>query len=106
MEVSLTEAIELTRRARTLIQPLVDDARRELAGPDPDVPWSAGVFSTDHMESVEVWKQILQQYREIEARLAGLQLWITQLADRPDQKLAPSPAKSPRRTCGRPPESK
>ena len=84
MEVSLTEAIERTRRARTLIQPIVDEAREELYGPDPDVPWSAGVFSTDHMETIEVWKHILQQYREIEARLAGLQLQIKQLAARPD----------------------
>jgi len=84
MEVSFTEAIELTRRARSVIQPLVDEAREESSGPDPDVPWSAGLFATDHMETVEVWKQILQQYSEIEARLAGLQLWIKQLADRPD----------------------
>ena len=84
MEVSLTEAIELTRRARSVIRPLVDDARGELAGPDPDVPWSAGLFATDHMETVDVWNNILQQYSAIEARLAGLQLQIKQLADRPD----------------------
>ena len=84
MEVSFTEAIELTRRARSVIRPLVDDARGELAGPDPDVPWSAGLFATDHMETIEVWKNILQQYSAIEARLAGLQLQIKQLADRPD----------------------
>ena len=84
MEVSFTEALELTRRARSVIQPLVDEAREESDGYDPDVPWSAGLFATDHMETVDVWKSILQQYREIEARLAGLQLWITQLADRPD----------------------
>ena len=84
MEVSFTEAIERTRKARAVIQPLVDEARGELDAPDPDIPWSAGLFATDHMETVDVWKNILRQYREIEARLAGLQLWITQLADRPD----------------------
>ena len=84
MEVSYTEALALTRRARSVIRPLVDDARGELAGPDPDVPWSAGLFATDHMETVDVWKNILQQYSAIEARLAGLQLQIKQLADRPD----------------------
>ena len=84
MEVSLTEAIELTRRARSVIRPRVDDARGERAGPDPDVPWSAGLFATDHMETVDVWNNILQQYTMIDARLAGLQLQIKQLADRPD----------------------
>ena len=84
MEVSFTEAIELTRRARSVIQPLVDEARGELAAPDPDVPWSAGLFATDHMETVDVWNNILQQYSAIEARLAGLQLQIKQLAARPD----------------------
>ena len=49
MEVSFTEAIELTRRARSVIQPLVDEAREESDGYDPDVPWSAGLFATDHM---------------------------------------------------------
>ena len=84
MEVSFTEAIELTRRARSVIQPLVDEAREESDGYDPDVPWSAGLFATDHMETVDVWKSILQQYTAIEARLAGLQLQIKQLAARPD----------------------
>ena len=84
MEVSFTEAIELTRRARSVIQPLVDEAREESDGYDPDVPWSAGLFATDHMETVDVWKNILQQYTMIEARLAGLQLQIKQLAARPD----------------------
>ena len=84
MEVSFTEALELTRRARSMIRPLEDEARGELAGPDPDVPWSAGLFATDHMETIEVWKNILQQYTMIEARLAGLQLQIKQLAARPD----------------------
>ncbi len=84
MEVSFTEAIELTRRARSVIQPLVDEAREESDGYDPDVPWSAGLFATDHMETVDVWKSILQQYSAIEARLAGLQLQIKQLAARPD----------------------
>ena len=84
MEVSFTEALELTRRARSVIQPLVDEAREESDGYDPDVPWSAGLFATDHMETVDVWKSILQQYSAIEARLAGLQLQIKQLAARPD----------------------
>ena len=84
MEVSFTEAIERTRKARSVIQPLVDEARGELDAPDPDIPWAAGLFATDHMETVDVWKNILRQYREIEARLAGLQLQIKQLADRPD----------------------
>ena len=84
MEVSFTEAIELPRRARSVIQPLVDEAREESDGYDPDVPWSAGLFATDHMETVDVWKSILQQYSAIEARLAGLQLQIKQLAARPD----------------------
>ena len=84
MEVSFTEAIELTRRARSVIQPLVDEAREESDGYDPDVPWSAGLFATEHMETVDVWKSILQQYSAIEARLAGLQLQIKQLAARPD----------------------
>ena len=84
MEVSFTEAIERTRKARAVIQPIVDEARGELTGPDPDVPWSAGLFATDHMETVDVWKSILQQYSAIEARLAGLQLQIKQLAARPD----------------------
>ena len=84
MEVSFTEAIELTRRARSVIQPLVDEAREESDGYDPDVPWSAGLFAPDHMETVDVWKSILQQYSAIEARLAGLQLQIKQLAARPD----------------------
>ena len=84
MEVSFTEAIELTRRARSVIQPLVDEAREESDGYDPDVPWSAGLFATDHMETVDVWKSILQQYSGIEALLAGLQLQIKQLAARPD----------------------
>ena len=84
MEVSFTEAIERTRRARSVIQPLVDEAREESDGYDPDVPWSAGLFATDHMETVDVWKNILQQYTMIEARLAGLQLQIKQLAARPD----------------------
>ena len=73
MGVSLTEALERTRKARAAIQPLADEAREELAGPDPDIPWSAGVFSTDHMATIEVWKKILQQYREVK-----------RLADRPD----------------------
>ena len=84
MEVSFTEAIERTRKARAVIQPLVDEAREESDGYDPDVPWSAGLFATDHMETVDVWKNILQQYSAIEARLAGLQLQIKQLAARPD----------------------
>ena len=84
MEVSFTEALELTRRARSVIQPLVDAARGELDAADPDIPWSAGLFATDHMETVDVWKSILQQYSAIEARLAGLQLQIKQLAARPD----------------------
>jgi hypothetical protein len=84
MEVSLTEALERTRKARAAIQPLADEAREELAGPDPDIPWSAGVFSTDRMATIDVWKKILWQYREVEARLAGLQLQIKRLADRPD----------------------
>ena len=84
MEVSFTEAIERTRKARAVIQPLVDEAREESDGYDPDVPWSAGLFATDHMETVDVWKSILQQYSAIEARLAGLQLQIKRLADRPD----------------------
>ena len=84
MEVSLTEALERTRKARAAIQPLADEAREELAGPDPDIPWSAGVFSTDHMATIDVWKKILWQYREVEARLAGLQRQIKRLADRPD----------------------
>ena len=84
MEVSFTEAIERTRKARAVIQPLVDEAREESDGYDPDVPWSAGLFATDHMETVDVWKSILQQYSAIEARLAGLQLQIKQLAARPD----------------------
>ena len=84
MEVSFTEAIERTRKARAVIQPLVDEAREESDGYDPDVPWSAGLFVTDHMETVDVWKSILQQYSAIEARLAGLQLQIKRLADRPD----------------------
>ena len=84
MGVSLTEALERTRKARAAIQPLADEAREELAGPDPDIPWSAGVFSTDHMATIEVWKKILQQYREVEARLVGLQRQLKRLADRPD----------------------
>ena len=84
MEVSFTEALELTRRARSVIQPMVDEAREESDGYDPDVPWSVGLFATDHMETVDVWKSILQQYSAIEARLAGLQLQIKQLAARPD----------------------
>ena len=84
MGVSLTEALERTRKARAAIQPLADEAREELAGPAPDIPWSAGVFSTDHMATIEVWKKILWQYREVEARLVGLQRQIKRLADRPD----------------------
>ena len=83
-DISLTEAIERTRKARAAIQPLVDEARDKLSGPDPDVPWSSGIFRTDHMASPDVWEKILQQYLEIQSRLAGLQLQITRLADRQD----------------------